>query len=135
MAVKDDIIVTLYTLKLRMVDATDNNALYKVEITLNNSNQYEMYEYNRNNELISTFKIDENGEVIEGNKEQFQNNKIMVRAYNILFNYYLITNQVRNREVILENTSDKFIIRTIESVQADNTNPYHIHLAPHIDIP
>ena len=128
MAEKDNIIGTLKGLEVGLQDLTTNTS-YNVTVTLAN-NIYTINEYDANGTtLIATCQVNNEGRLLT-NSEEFQNNKILVRAYNILFNYYLITNQVRNREVILENTSDKFIIKGATNPEIDYGNPYHISLAP-----
>lgn len=125
--VKDYLNVTLDKLNLTIVDETDDNKEYIVHIDKSGTDY--VIEVYYNNQLQISYTVSNKGYVY-GNQETFQNNQILVRAYNILFNYYLITNMVRNKDVILENTSDKFLIKAINTLQVDYGNPYHIDLAP-----
>lgn len=121
----NDIDVVLDRLDLKM---QYNNTSYKVVVTLSNTT-YTMNEYDANDTLIATCQVTNEGNVIT-NSEELQNNLILARAYDIIFNYYLITNQLRNPEVILENTSDKFIIKGMSVLTAKYKTPYHINMAP-----
>lgn len=103
---KKDLHVVLDELDLTI---TDNTQEYKVHIYSDN-NDYIIQEY-KDNTLQVQYTVSNKGKVY-GDAEEFQNNPILVRAYNILFNYYLITNVIRDTSVI-KNSRDLFVIKSI----------------------
>ena len=103
---KKDLQVVLDELDLTIQDDTEE---YRVHSYSENSN-YIIQVY-KNNTLQVQYTVSNKGKVY-GDTEEFQNNPILVRAYNILFNYYLITNVIRDKSII-KNSRDLFVIRSI----------------------